>query len=579
MTKSVEERAGAKGEQDVATPALEPEGNTVEETPGVSHTPAASAADHPTASETVEDLDEGSDAFDTDLPPRRPRRRRRPPRVRDYILPLLTVTALAALLISFRTVLLPFVFACLLVYLMEPLVSRMGRTADSPKGLPRWIAVLTVYIVSLSAVAASLIAIVPRLVSEFVRFGETVPELVAEIRTEQLPRIDERVSQFVDSYLPTLRNVDVAAVTASKVLAARRAGARSAVTYAIARQAVTRAYDLQLEYRELSSEDGTAILALEALPQEQGTKWSLEESLDGGRWRFSLNEEPSFRLVPDKSGGLQVYLNSVDIEVQQFDDRWVIRRTANDALPQPVLQSSNGLSLQKNVDDLLQDFVDNSTSQIGKLIDLARALAVGILEGFVAVILTMMVAAFISIDLHRLKRFVRGMFPEEARYGFDNFMAMADRGMAGVIRGQLIICLVNGILTYVGLSLLGVRFNLLLAVLAAILSLIPVFGTVLSTVPIVALSLMDGFSTGLLALGWVLLIHFLEANFLNPKIIGQSAHIHPVIVIFALLAGENAYGLVGALLAVPTASLLLTLFNFVRLRGWRPEENLGATAG
>ncbi len=530
----------------------------------------------------VLDLDQASEAdADADAsaetetkPPRRRKKRIKAPRVREYILPLLTLATLAVLLINFRTVLLPFVFACLLVFLMEPLVSRMERTPSSPRGLPRWIAVLTVYLVTLTTVTTFLIAFVPRFVAEFVRFGESVPELVNHLRTEELPKIDDQVSEFIGAYIPSLHNVDVTVATASRVLAARKAAGRNALAMGAARQAVTRAYDLRLAYREIQIDENTLSLEMSAVANEPEAQRTLLDSIDGGRWRFALNEEPAFRLVPDKSGGLQVYLNNVDLEVEQQDNRWVIRRTASDALPMPELPSTKGLSLQKNVDDLLQGFVDDSTSQIGKLIEFARALAVGILQGFLAVMLTLMVAAFISIDLIRLRGSMRSMFPEEARHGFDTFLAMADRGMSGVIRGQLIICAVNGVLTYIGLAILGVRFSLLLAVMAGILSLIPVFGTILSTVPIVAIGLTNGISTGLLALAWILLVHFLEANFLNPKIIGQSAHIHPVIVIFALLAGESAYGLVGALLAVPTASLLLTVFNFVRLRAWRPDETL-----
>jgi len=58
------------------------------------------------------------------------------------------------------------------------------------------------------------------------------------------------------------------------------------------------------------------------------------------------------------------------------------------------------------------------------------------------------------------------------------------------------------------------------------------------------------------------LIHFLEANFLNPKIMGSASKIHPVVVVFALIAGENAYGIAGALLAVPAASILQSCFRF-----------------
>lgn len=500
--------------------------------------------------------------------------RTRPPRLREYILPLMTLATLGALLINFRTILLPFILACLLVYLMEPLVSRMGRTEESPRGLPRWLAVLTVYVVSLSAVAAFLVAIVPRFVSEFVKLGESMPELVKVLRTEELPKIDERVDELVGQYLPTLRNVDVTATASSHVLAARRAAGTAAVAFGHAHTRVDRAADLKLEHRELVAEDGTQTLEFSASVVRSPTNFTVSQALDGGQWRFVLNQAPSFRLVPDQKGGLQVYMNNVEIEVEKREDRWVVRRTSDDSLPSLPAPPARRLSLQKNVDDMLQGFVEDSASQIGNLIELARALALGIVEGFLAIMLTLMVAAFISIDLYRVKRFFRGLVPEDGRVGFDRFLVMADRGMAGVIRGQLMICLVNGVLTYIGLAILGVKFSLLLAVLAGILSLIPVFGTVLSTVPIVVIGLTDGFSTGVLALGWILLIHFFEANFLNPKIIGQSAHIHPVIVIFALLAGESAYGLIGALLAVPTASLLLTVFNFVRLRAWRPEENL-----
>jgi predicted PurR-regulated permease PerM len=63
---------------------------------------------------------------------------------------------------------------------------------------------------------------------------------------------------------------------------------------------------------------------------------------------------------------------------------------------------------------------------------------------------------------------------------------------------------------------------------------------------------------------WILGIHQVEANLLNPKIIGVAAKLHPVLVIFSLLVGEHFYGIWGALLAVPTLSLLQSLFNHFR---------------
>ena len=96
--------------------------------------------------------------------------------------------------------------------------------------------------------------------------------------------------------------------------------------------------------------------------------------------------------------------------------------------------------------------------------------------------------------------------------------------------------------------------------------MIPVFGSILSSVPIVAVALVGGgtfeMARGLGVLGWIIGIHLLEANFLNPKIIGNAAKIHPVVVIFALVVGEHNGGLVGALFAVPVASIVQTLFLF-----------------
>ena len=67
-----------------------------------------------------------------------------------------------------------------------------------------------------------------------------------------------------------------------------------------------------------------------------------------------------------------------------------------------------------------------------------------------------------------------------------------------------------------------------------------------------------------MSLAWILIIHFIEANFLNPKIMGTAAHIHPVLIVFALVTGEYTSGIAGALLAVPIFSILQTFFLFLK---------------
>ncbi len=111
------------------------------------------------------------------------------------------------------------------------------------------------------------------------------------------------------------------------------------------------------------------------------------------------------------------------------------------------------------------------------------------------------------------------------------FLQKQHAGLAGVVRGQLIICLVNGTLTGIGLFILDIKFALTLSLVATVCSIIPIFGVIISSIPIVLMAITDSFVTGLFALGWILIIHFIEGNILNPKIIGKSAEIHPVLVI------------------------------------------------
>ncbi|NQU64964.1 MAG: AI-2E family transporter, partial [SAR324 cluster bacterium] len=90
------------------------------------------------------------------------------------------------------------------------------------------------------------------------------------------------------------------------------------------------------------------------------------------------------------------------------------------------------------------------------------------------------------------------------------------------------------------------------------------------------MAITNSFITALLALGWILVIHFIEGNILNPKIMGKSAEIHPVLVILALMAGQNAYGIFGALIAVPLFSILQNTFLFIRELIFNIEEVSGS---
>jgi predicted PurR-regulated permease PerM len=522
--------------------------------------------------------------------------------LKKYRLLLVVFTILIVMSITFRQVLKPFIFACIIVYLMEPIVSRVTRGRSGGRGVPRWVAVIGVYLSTIGLLAVTLVWGAPRFVSELVRFGETVPADVHTFRTEQLPQLNERLQSVVQTYLPASmlegNNAEAAPqqpdmeVLKATVHQSRQLARQTAWAQAEARRRVHLAAQVQVRWDVVGEPGFGERIYVGELDEAAQQKLALRRPLpeEGGEgWRFvGVESLPALKLVPTRGGGFEVHLGDADLEMTRVGDGvWRVRKVIGPQIveeePQPQVGGGRGervdvgklVDLERGLDEAIEELTHSSTSSLNVVLELGRGLVVGIIQGFLALLMTLMVGAFISIDLERVMAFFRGLVPSEHRKGYDELLRRMDRGLSGVVRGQLMICMVNGVLTYIGLVLLKIKFSLLLAVVAALLSVIPIFGTILSTVPIVLFGLTDGLTSGVLALGWIMLVHFLEANILNPKIIGTSAHIHPVIVIFALLAGESAFGLMGALLAVPTASILLTLFQFFLI----PDEAEGEQDG
>ncbi len=186
--------------------------------------------------------------------------------------------------------------------------------------------------------------------------------------------------------------------------------------------------------------------------------------------------------------------------------------------------------------------------------------------------LTLMVAAYLMITRERIFDFLATLVRSDSREAFDALVGRIDRGLAGVVRGQLIICVINGALSALGFALVGLKYWPILALFATVLSLIPIFGVIVSSVPAVAIGLTQNIGTAAFVLAWIIVIHQIEANFLNPKIMGDSAKLHPVLVIFALVVGEHLFQTKGALLAVPCMSIAQSLFLHFREHVTQPTS-------
>jgi predicted PurR-regulated permease PerM len=278
--------------------------------------------------------------------------------------------------------------------------------------------------------------------------------------------------------------------------------------------------------------------------------------------RNDAEKRPERKLVvtPRSEGGYEISLEGLELEVEPSGknryvigprDDWDQKRT--------------------RLADLLAHAATATEAEMKELLLVGQRFLSSIIKGFAFFILMFMVAAYLLVDIDRVMGFLRSLVPAQHRPAYDDLLKEFDRGLSGVIRGQLVICAVNAALTTAGLILFKVKYSILLGLVAGTMSFIPVFGSILSSVPIVTVALTSGpegisLSTGLAVLAWIIGIHLLEANFFNPKIIGSAAKIHPLVIVFALMVGEQTGGLIGALLAVPIASMVQAMFLFFRGR-------------
>ncbi|SHJ57728.1 Predicted PurR-regulated permease PerM [Clostridium cavendishii DSM 21758] len=136
-----------------------------------------------------------------------------------------------------------------------------------------------------------------------------------------------------------------------------------------------------------------------------------------------------------------------------------------------------------------------------------------------------------------------------------------DRVLGKYILSQLILCLIVGVLTFIGLIILKIQFPIFLSILNAIVNIIPYFGAILGSIPIILIALANSPSKAILAFIMCILIQQIEGNILSPQITSTSVSMHPLIVIILLLIGDKLGGFIGMILAVPIGVIIKVIYE------------------
>ncbi len=453
------------------------------------------------------------------------------------------------LLVVFSKVLFPFLMAIYIAYMVEPIVQRVVRSRLLGVKWTRGPTIVAFYVVVLGGLGLLGWMGITKLAKTVTSTSHSISESLKEEGHKATFHLPERKA-------PEDAAADPVAGTDTKERTEQGIVIPKGTPLTILRGRYTTLYRVRVTTEErtvnvlLEHAEGPELQHPKRRPADEGIP---AQFTDISRLTYEDGEKISY----GDAERMEVTAGAAATGLEYFVERRFIS---------PIVQNLAGVGFDVEP-TLVRDYVALQSETlradlpetIGKgAFRLAGRLVFSIYEFFLILMLT----AFIVMDRTVIAGFFGSLPPARYKPAYQSLMHYIDDGLAGVIRGQLVICGVNGLLTYGGLLVIGVPYAHWLAAAAAVLSLIPVFGTIVSSIPIVLVAATEGLDTAIFALIWITIIHMLEANIFNPMIMGTHARMHPVIIIFSLLAGEHAFGIWGALLAVPTMSLIQSCFRF-----------------
>jgi len=209
----------------------------------------------------------------------------------------------------------------------------------------------------------------------------------------------------------------------------------------------------------------------------------------------------------------------------------------------------------------LSDFITNTQTFVSKLSGgFFRTLAV-LFGGLINFSLIIVISFYLSIQERGVENFLRIVTPQKHEEYLIDLWRRTERKIALWIQGQMVLSVIIGVLIYLGLSILGVKLALLIAVIAAVFELIP-FGMILAAIPAISFAFIDGgVSLALMVAGFYIIVQQFENYLFVPLIIKKVIGISPLVVILALVIGAQLAGFWGLILAIPVAVFIVEFLN------------------
>lgn len=246
----------------------------------------------------------------------------------------------------------------------------------------------------------------------------------------------------------------------------------------------------------------------------------------------------------------------------------------------PVLQDLQerfSLFSSANIEEFLQKHTADTLKIVGKLLNKLINESFAFINLLSLLLISPVVAFYMLCDWPKITSGFLDLIPLKHQKDMNSIFAQINKIISGYLRGQFVVCLFLGTFYSCGLMLIGLDLGLLVGFIAGLISFIPYVGSISGFLAAMVLALTQyGCSVELLEVVAVFVIgQFIEGNFLTPKLVGENIGLHPVWVMFALLAGGTLLGLLGMLVAVPFAAIIGVLIKIMLKKYHKSSIYLG----
>ncbi|MGD8188885.1 AI-2E family transporter [Brevibacillus ginsengisoli] len=225
-------------------------------------------------------------------------------------------------------------------------------------------------------------------------------------------------------------------------------------------------------------------------------------------------------------------------------NKYFLPDTVQSGVDRVILQSKERMSHS------VSDFVANAQDTIGKMLGYA---------------VVPFIAFYLLKDMKVIQRGTILLIPKKYRRGTLHTMREIHDSLGKYIHGQMVVSLILGALAYLGYWYIDMPYPFVLASFICITNIIPFIGPLIGALPALIIALTISTKTVLFVAAINLVIQILEGNILSPHIVGKSLHLHPLLIIFALLVGETLGGIIGMIVAVPVLAICKVLITRISL--------------